>query len=625
MSLALVLLVAVPLVAGLGLLVLGRRANRWAPGVGVGAAVVALGLAVVVAVGRPAVSVPFLAGIRAGIAVDGLSAVMVLTVTAITLAVLVYAAGEFARHEARARFFGLMLIFSAAMLLTVTATDLVVLLGAWEVMGAMSYALIGFWWTEPHRVHSAALAFLTTRTADLGMYLAAGAALAGGVGTLSLAVLPGANGTWLTVMTAGLVLAAIGKSAQLPFSFWLSRAMDGPSPVSALLHSATMVAAGGYLLLRLHPLLAATNWAGPTVAWIGVTTAVLLGVVALAQSDLKQLLAASTCSQVGFIVLAAGASTGGVSGVGGGTLQLVAHAATKSLLFLGAGAWLSALGTKDLAALAGVARRYPVVGATFTVGALTLAGVPPLSIWVGKDEVLAAAREQSVALYVVGLVAALFSALYAGKALLAVWGRAPARPAYDTEQRGTRRVSALMNAPLPVLAVAAAAIGVLALPQVPIFREAVGSAGDITPGATELTVSGVVAVAGIAVMVGWRRSPRHVPAPALRWWADWLGLEWLARRGILVPTMYLAHALSRFDDRVLDRGVDRVGGLGRGLARLSAVRVEVGVDDVVHSIVATTRRAGTLARRPQTGQLHQYYAQAVAGLVLLALVLALVR
>ncbi len=613
MNLALVLLVAVPLVAGLGLLVLGPRADPWAPGVGLGAATAALVLAVTVTVGRPTVSVPLLAGIRAGIAVDGLSAVMVLTLTAITLAVLVYAAGEFGRHEARARFSGLMLIFSSAMLLTVTATDLVVLLGAWEVMGAMSYALIGFWWTEPHRVHSATLAFLTTRTADLGMYLAAGAALAGGVGTLSLAALPGATAPWLAVVTAGLVLAALGKSAQLPFSFWLSRAMDGPSPVSALLHSATMVAAGGYLLLRLHPLLAATSWAGTTVAWIGVGTALLLGVVALAQSDLKQLLAASTCSQVGFIVLAAGVST-----VGGGTLQLVAHAATKSLLFLGAGAWLHALGTKDLTALAGVARRYPVVGATFTVGALTLAGVPPLSIWVGKDDVLAAARQQSAALYAVGLAAALFSALYAGMALIAVWGRAPAQAAYDTEQRGTRWVSALMNAPLPLLAVAAAALGVLALP-------AVTGPADITPSVMELTVSGVLAVAGVAVMVGWRRSPRRIPEPVRRWWADWLGLERLARRGIVAPTMYLAHALARFDDRVLDQGIDRVGGLGRLLARLSSVRLEVGVDDVVRAIAAGTRRAGTLARRPQTGQLHQYYAQAVAGLVLLALVLALVR
>jgi len=182
-----------------------------------------------------------------------------------------------------------------------------------------------------------------------------------------------------------------------------------------------------------------------------------------------------------------------------------------------------------------------------------------------------------------------------------------------------------MNAPLPVLAVAAATLGVLALPQLPALDDAVGGAAAVTPGAAELTVSGVLAVVGIAVMIGWRRAPWRVPEPVQRWWADWLGLERLARRGIVAPTMYLAHALARFDDRVLDRGVNRVGGLGRLLARLSSVRLEVGLDDAVRAIAAGGRRAGTLARRPQTGQLHQYYAQAVAGLVLLALVLALVR
>ena len=176
--------------------------------------------------------------------------------------------------------------------------------------------------------------------------MAAGAAVAGGAGSLALARLPGAAQPWLTVITIGVVLAAFGKSAQLPFSFWLSRAMEGPSPVSALLHSATMVAAGAYLLLRTHPLLVASGWGAPTVAWTGAATALALGLVAVAQTDLKQLLAASTCAQVGFMVLAAGAG-----GIAGGTLQLVAHAAVKSLLFLAAGAWLATLGTKQLPAL----------------------------------------------------------------------------------------------------------------------------------------------------------------------------------------------------------------------------------------------------------------------------------
>ncbi|MFC7106648.1 proton-conducting transporter membrane subunit [Nonomuraea rubra] len=168
------------------------------------------------------------------------------------------------------------------------------------------------------------------------------------------------------------MLAALGKSAQLPFSFWLSRAMAGPSPVSALLHSATMVAAGAYLLLRLQPLLAATGWAATLVAWAGALTALLLGGVALAQRDLKQLLAASTCAQLGFMVMAAG-----LGAVAGGAAHLVAHAAVKSLLFLGAGAWLFSLGTESLDELRGAARRHRLVGVTFAVGALALAGVPP--------------------------------------------------------------------------------------------------------------------------------------------------------------------------------------------------------------------------------------------------------
>src|SRR5215472_6350744 len=210
--------------------------------------------------------------------------------------------------------------------------------------------------------------------------------------------LAGASRPGRDVIMAGILAAALGKSAQLPFSFWLSRAMEGPSPVSALLHSATMVAAGAYLLLRMHPLLVASAWGAPVTAWAGAVTALALGLVAVAQADLKQLLAASTCAQVGFMVLAAGAG-----GVTAGVMQLVAHAAVKSLLFLAAGAWLAALGTRQLPALRGAARRYPLVGVTFTVGAAVLAGLPPGSLWVGKDELLAAALHTSPALYGAGL------------------------------------------------------------------------------------------------------------------------------------------------------------------------------------------------------------------------------
>jgi NADH-quinone oxidoreductase subunit L len=527
----------------------------------------------------------------------GLSAVMIITVAAVTLAVLVFAAGDLGPGENLGRFFGLMLIFAGAMLLTVTAATLALLLMGWEVMGATSYALIDYWWRQPRRIAAANVAFLTTRAADLGLYLAAGAALAGSVPGLALARLAGAPRPWLDVIMAGILVAALGKSAQLPFSFWLSRAMQGPSPVSALLHSATMVAAGGYLLLRVQPLLGASGWGFPAAAWAGAVTALALGLVAVAQGDLKQLLAASTCAQIGFVVLAAGAG-----GVAGGVLQLVAHAAVKSLLFLGAGAWLTALGTRKLGALRGAARQYPLVGAAFTVGAVALAGLPPFSLWVSKEVVLAAALRHGPALYGTGLAASVVSAVYAIKALWYVWQPAPAGAAagYDTEQRGTRRVARVDAVPLLALTVPAAALGVLALPVLAgPLRDTLGAAGEPSPAWWLFASSGVLAVAASAAT--WWRAPAGVPVPAAvtGWLARWLDLERAADLLITRPVLALARLLAGFDDRVLD-GVTR-------------------------QMAAGARRLGQLARRPQTGQLYTYYIQAVVAFALLALVFIFVR
>lgn len=596
-----------PLVTGAVLACTGRRGDRVAPLAGITTAAVTLLLAVLAAAARPSSRAPLFAGIEAGVAVDGLSAVLVVTVAAVTLAVLVFSAGE---PGLGARYTGLMLLFSGAMLLTVTATGLALLLMAWEVMGATSWALIGYWWREPRRIRAANVALLTTRGADLGLYLAAGAAIAGGVGTLELAELPMAAEPWLAVLTAGVVLAALGKSAQLPFSFWLSRAMEGPSPVSALLHSATMVAAGGYLLLRLQPVLAASGWGEPVVAWAGAATVVLLGLVAVAQTDLKQLLAASTSAQIGFVVLAAG-----VGGVAGGTAQFVAHAATKSALFLAAGAWLTALGTKALPALRGAARRHPMVGVTFTVAAASLAGLPPLSLWVSKDAVLAAALERSPALYAAGLAGAGIAAVYSARAAWFVWRPEPADAAagWDTEEPGTRRVSPFAGPALVALAAAAAVLGVLALvPVVP---------GDPSPAGRELAVSAVLALGAAAA--AWRWGDR-LPAPpaALR---EWWGLERATAALVVGPTMALARALAAFDDRVVHRAVLAVAAVSLRLARLADRRAESSVSGAVAAVVTGARRLGELARRPQTGQLHQYYAQAAVALAVLALLVVVVR
>ncbi|MEU8850097.1 proton-conducting transporter membrane subunit [Streptomyces sp. NPDC048564] len=642
MSALLWVLIALPLTVGTLLAVAGRAADRYAPGAAVGAALAALGLAVAVAFEHPRTEAPLLEGLPAGLAVDGLSGYMVVTVTAVTVAVLLFSVADIGPGEARARFFGLMLLFAGAMLTTVTATTLPVLLMAWEVMGATSWALIGYWWRDPERGHAANTAFLTTRAADLGLYLAAGAALASGQApSLALDELPEVTGGWSAVLTAGVIAAAFGKSAQLPFSFWLSRAMQGPSPVSALLHSATMVVAGAYLLLRLEPLLAQSGWGGPVVAWTGAVTAVVLGLVAVAQSDLKQLLAASTCAQIGFMVLAAGAGA-----VTGGTLQLMAHAVAKSLAFLVAGAWLATLGTKALPALRGAARRHRAVGITFSVAALTLAGVPPLALWAAKDVLLAGALGDNTALYVVGLAGAVISAVYSAKALWFVWQPTPAP---DGREEPLPYVTRL---PLVTLAVACAALTATSFPPVrDAVQRVLGGEEQPQPHVWEFVLSGVLAVVVSAVV--WIRGPQllAVPGRITGWASDWLRLENVATALLVRPVLRLADLLAAFDDRVLDRAVEgsargsvrlaqwtnarverlvdgAVEGSARGSVRLAQwtnARVEQLVDGAVEGVADGARSLGRLARRPQTGQLHQYLAQTVAAFTVLAVVLVLVR
>src|SRR5699024_10644212 len=337
---------------------------------------------------------------------------------------------------------------------------------------------------------------------------------------------PAVHDSGVHVSAAGIFVAALGKAGQLPFSFWLSGAMKGPSPVSALLHSAAMVAMGGYLLLRMEPLLASTGWAGPVTAWIGVITAILMGAVALGQRDLKQLLAASTVAQLGFVVLAAG-----VGAVSGGAAHLVAHASVKALLFLAAGAWLTALGTEEFVKLRGAARRWPVMGVAATVASLALAGVAPLSLWATKDAVLAATLEFSPWLYAVGLVAAALSAAYSGKIRWTIWRR---RSREKVPAHATGTVSTLEQVPLVVLAVGAAVLGALALPPLNgILTAAMGGHGEIS--VSELMISAGVAAVVVLLM-------RRLRAPEPGWALGWLGLEAAAHAVVVRPSLALAHA-----------------------------------------------------------------------------------
>ena len=630
--------VAVPAAVGAALAFAPPRAERWAATTAIVTSFLVLGLSVAVAGAQPAASVDFIAGNPFAVGVDFLTSVVMITVSVVATLVLIFSADEITEH--RRRFFGLVLIFVAAVILTSTATTLTTVLFAWEVMGATSYALISLRWRDAHRVNAGNTAFLATRFADIGLYVATAALLAG-LGSGVIAEAENLNGLWLHIATAGILLAALGKAAQLPFSFWLSRAMEGPTPVSALLHSAAMVAMGGYLLLRFQPLLATSGWGDDAAAWIGALTAVVMGLVAVAQSDLKQLLAASTSAQIGFIIVAAG-----VGSVAAGTMHFVAHAAVKAALFLAAGAWLSALGTKQLEALSGVGRRYPIIGVPFAAAGIALAGAPPLSLWWTKEEILGATLAASTPLFVIMIFATFLSAVYAIKAVVFVFRPLPVTAAYDTEEHGTRRVTTAMAAPVALLAAGAVALGVqVASPLVDRYDGALAHVALSTE-SWKVAVSLVGVAAGAAVAL--RRPAMPLPLPPV--FRQWLHLEGMAHRLLVRPVMGLARLLARFDDRLIDGVVLGVAGGVMETGRWSAA-----VDDsVVDASVTAVARAGVVSgvglrhvddgvvdravevtanafssgarvlRRVQTGQVHHYFAFAAIGGALAAALLVAV-
>lgn len=627
---SLLLLLLLPALVGLVLVLLGPRAD--AAAAPAAAATSAVTLLLALSAGTQARFSPdFLLGQPFSLGMDGLSLALAVTVCVVTTCVLAAVPAQVAQR--RARLCGWLLLFLSSVLLTLAARSLLPLLAGWELMGAASWLLIGHDLRSARAAASATTALLTTRALDLGLYLAAGAALAGS-GSLELDALTRLDGWPLHAAALGIAAAALGKAAQLPVSFWLSRAMDGPSPVSALLHSAAMVAMGGYLLVRTAPVLASSGWADDVVAWTGVATAVLLGLVALAQRDLKQLLAASTASQLGFVVLAAG-----IGARGAGATHLVAHAAVKSLLFLAAGLWLHALGTKDLGRLRGAALRTPAVGLLAALGLASLGGLPPLALWGSKDSVLTAAEESSTPLYLAALVATGVSAAYAARALAVVL-RHTAEPRVPVASRAWL--------PLVPLAVGAATLAVLVGSGIRSrFGALVG--GDVEASLNGLVVSALLALAvAAAVWPVAEQLPDRLPAAA----GSWLHLEGAAHLLAVRPVLALSRATAAFDDRVLDRGVEGAARTARGLslrlaafddravdaaveasgvgtlrlARGSAFVDEAGIDRaVVGGLARGFRRLGEAARRPQTGQLHQYYAQAAAVLVAATVLLLVVR
>jgi NADH-quinone oxidoreductase subunit L len=399
--------------------------------------------------------------LRAGFTVDALSAVMILVVTGIGSLIHVYSVSYMHDDEGFARFFAYLNLFMFSMLVLVLGDSLVLMFVGWEGVGLCSYLLIGFWYKELKNADAGRKAFVTNRVGDLGFLLGM-FCLWKFFGTLDFkameAATPSASAGWLSAAGLLLFVGATGKSAQIPLYVWLPDAMAGPTPVSALIHAATMVTAGVYMMGRLHFVFGeAPEAVLHTVAWIASATALLAGLIAVAQNDIKKVLAYSTVSQLGFMFAGMGTAEFGT-----GLFHVVTHAFFKALLFLGAGAVIHALhGEQDLRKMGGLGKKLPALAAVFVVGGLALAGMPGLSGFFSKDAILAATFEKGMlGPFSLLAVTALLTAFYTARLCVLVFWPRETEHGHDHAHE-LHKPGLLMMVPLGILAVLSVAGGFL--------------------------------------------------------------------------------------------------------------------------------------------------------------------
>lgn len=545
---------------------------------------------------RYSATLPGLPDLPLRLAIEPLTAVLATFVSVVSFFVVVYAVGYTAEEGDKVRFFAGMAFFAAAMQTLVIAGDWVLLLAAWEVIGFLSFLLIGFYFERPGVGEAATRAFLYTRTADLGLYGAIFILIAG-AGTSEIQATLDVGGAAAVAAGLLLLLAAAGKSAQTPLQGWLQSAMAGPTPVSALLHSATLVAAGAILLIRTSPLLPSTVLL--VVGLLGGVTALVSGLIAVAEGDLKRLLAASTSSQYGFMLLAVGAGSPIAA-----TVHLIAHAAMKSSLFLGAGVFQHARGSTAFADLrgAGLERRWTFAG--FALAGLALAGVPPLAGFFSKDAILAAVFESPYVwlLAPLALAGTLLTAVYVGRALALLW---------RGEGRGEPVAGAgWMGAGLAALAALAATLGLAVEPLAGLLGEEVPK---------DLLIAGLGIVLGlVGLPLGW-----FVPAgrllgplrgPAEQGFRFGGGFDGLVAH----PAMAAARALDALDLSI-HAVVTGVGRASLAVADASRAADERGIDGLIRALVRGTRALGDRARQLQSGLVHkELLLAAVGGALMLA-------
>jgi NADH-quinone oxidoreductase subunit L len=544
--------------------------------------------------------------VGATLRVDPLSITMVLFVTGIGSLIHLYAVGYMHGDPRFSRFFVYLNLFLFSMLCLVLGDNLLLLFLGWEGVGTCSYLLISFWFERKSAATAGKKAFVVNRIGDfglmMGMFL-----LIKATGSLSFdQIFSAAKGGGIDSSTAtwacvALFLGACGKSAQLPLYVWLPDAMEGPTPVSALIHAATMVTAGVYLMMRMEPVLhIADPWVFGLIAWTGAITALFAALIATAQDDIKRILAYSTISQLGYMFLAVGSHANAAA-----AFHMITHAFFKALMFLGAGSVIHGMhDQQDIKAMGGLRRWMPLTFGTYLVGWLAISGIPPFSGFWSKDEVLLSAYEYNRALWAIGLVTALLTAYYMSRQFfLAFFGKErflggdhPVKP---------HESPMLMVAPLGVLAVLAFAGGAMNLPFSKSMERlahwlapSVGEHEFASSGGTKFVLAVVATFCGVAGIAIARQL--------------WLKRDLASNAALEVPILREAFKVDQLTSAVIEKP-------GRRIADLAADVLDAKVID--GGLVAGPGRIVTLVgsqiRRLQTGYVRQYAAVIGIGAVAL--------
>jgi NADH-quinone oxidoreductase subunit L len=546
--------------------------------------------------------------------IDQLSSIMLLIITGVGFLIHLYSIGYMHDDDGFGKFFAYLNLFVFFMLLLVMGSNYLIMFIGWEGVGLCSYLLIGFWYTNPSYADAAKKAFVMNRIGDLG-FLIGIFLIFHTFGSIAYADV---FGKALTTPTAPFVLitlllfvGAVGKSAQLPLFTWLPDAMAGPTPVSALIHAATMVTAGIYMIARSNILFVMAPQTMEVIAVIGLLTAAFAALIALTQTDIKKVLAYSTVSQLGYMFLGLG-----VGAFTGSFFHVLTHAFFKALLFLGAGSVIHAMGgEQDMRKMGGLAGKIKITFVTMLVGTIAIAGIPPFSGFFSKDEILAAAYAHSVTFYVIGVITAMLTSFYMFRMMyLTFWGKF--RGTHEQEHH-LHESPPSMTIPLIVLAILSAIGGMIGVPAVmgghhelgayltPVFEESRKILGEHELShSTEWALMGTsVLGALIAMIYAYIKYVKgaHVP------------VEDTQERGLLANLSYNKFYMDEIYDFLVRKPLDALSTF------FYTVVDRLGIDGLVNGFGKSAIESSKGLRLLQTGNVGFYIFMMVAGIVALLL------